>query len=237
MRAPRPQNRFDRVDVPDAPVSGSAAEGASAASGSASGMASDAAAGVAPDAAVGATVLDFGELAALRRRTAAQEAISHHMLGAAGVAVVPVPVLDALGVAALQLHLLRRLCDIYGVAYSEKRGRSVLLCCAQGLGLTWLGMAVGTSVMKVLPGLGLWAGIGSFGVLMGGSTYALGTVIERHFARGGTLDDIIPAEYATLLREQYERGRALVRRAMRPDMDDIEADARGDTGKNTEGRA
>ncbi len=44
--------------------------------------------------------------------------------GAAGL--IPVPLVDMIAVGGVQLHMLRRLSEIYGVPFSENRGKSVL---------------------------------------------------------------------------------------------------------------
>jgi hypothetical protein len=44
--------------------------------------------------------------------------------GAAGL--IPVPLVDVVAVGGVQLHMLRRLSEIYGVPFSENRGKSIL---------------------------------------------------------------------------------------------------------------
>ena len=44
--------------------------------------------------------------------------------GAAGL--IPVPLVDMAAVGGVQLHMLRRLSQIYGVPFSENRGKSIL---------------------------------------------------------------------------------------------------------------
>src|SRR6202045_5426627 len=44
--------------------------------------------------------------------------------GAAGL--IPVPLVDMSAVGGVQLHMLRRLSEIYGVPFSENRGKSIL---------------------------------------------------------------------------------------------------------------
>ena len=44
--------------------------------------------------------------------------------GAAGL--IPVPLVDIAAVGGVQLHMLRRLSEIYGVPFSENRGKSIL---------------------------------------------------------------------------------------------------------------
>ena len=44
--------------------------------------------------------------------------------GAAGL--IPLPLVDMVTVGGIQLHMLRRLSEIYGVPFSENRGKSIL---------------------------------------------------------------------------------------------------------------
>src|SRR5580700_9640310 len=75
--------------------------------------------------------------------------------GAAGL--IPVPLLDMAAVGGVQLHMLRRLSEIYGVPFSENRGKSILASLAGAVipasTATTTAMGV-SSLMKGLPGIG-----------------------------------------------------------------------------------
>src|SRR3989304_7047127 len=75
--------------------------------------------------------------------------------GAAGL--IPVPIVDIAAVGGLQLQMLRRISEVYGVPFSRNRGKSIIASLAGALipasTATTTAMSVG-SLMKGLPGIG-----------------------------------------------------------------------------------
>jgi uncharacterized protein (DUF697 family) len=110
--------------------------------------------------------------------------------GAAGL--IPLPGVDVLAVGGLQLQMLRRLSQIYGVAFSENLGKSVIASLAGAIlpasTATTTAMTMG-SLVKGLPGIGTLAGVVTMPALSAGATYVIGKVFIQHFASGGTLLD------------------------------------------------
>src|SRR4249919_1668627 len=75
--------------------------------------------------------------------------------GAAGL--IPVPLVDMAAVGGVQLHMLRRLSEIYGVPFSENRGKSIIASLAGAVipASTATTTAVGVgSLVKSFPGVG-----------------------------------------------------------------------------------
>src|ERR1700731_3820778 len=71
--------------------------------------------------------------------------------GAAGL--IPVPLVDMAAVGGVQLHMLRRLSEIYGVPFSENRGKSILASLA-GAVIPASTATTTASLMKGLPVIG-----------------------------------------------------------------------------------
>ncbi len=126
--------------------------------------------------------------------------------GAAGL--IPVPLVDMIAVGGVQLHMLRRLSEIYGVPFSENRGKSVLASVAGAVipasTATTAAMGVG-SFMKGLPGFGTAIGALTMPVVSAGATWVIGKVFMQHFASGGTLLDFNPPDYREFIKAQKER--------------------------------
>jgi uncharacterized protein (DUF697 family) len=126
--------------------------------------------------------------------------------GAAGL--IPVPFVDMVAVGGVQLHMLRRLSEIYGVPFSENRGKSVLASIAGAVipasTATTTAMGVG-SFMKALPGLGTAIGALTMPVVSAGATWIIGKVFMQHFASGGTLLDFNPPDYREFIKAQREK--------------------------------
>jgi uncharacterized protein (DUF697 family) len=126
--------------------------------------------------------------------------------GAAGL--IPIPLVDMVAVGGVQLHMLRRLSEIYGVPFSENRGKSVLASVAGAVipasTATTTAMGVG-SFMKGLPGFGTAIGALTMPVVSAGATWIIGKVFMQHFASGGTLLDFNPPDYREFIKAQKEK--------------------------------
>jgi uncharacterized protein (DUF697 family) len=126
--------------------------------------------------------------------------------GAAGL--IPVPLVDMAAVGGVQLHMLRRLSEIYGVPFSENRGKSILASVAGAVipasTATTTAMGV-SSLMKGLPGFGTAIGALTMPVVSAGATWVIGKVFIQHFASGGTLLDFNPPDYREFIKAQREK--------------------------------
>jgi len=126
--------------------------------------------------------------------------------GAAGL--IPVPLVDMVAVGGVQLHMLRRLSEIYGVPFSENRGKSVLASIAGAVipASTATTTAIGVgSFIKGLPGFGTAIGALTMPVVSAGATWIIGKVFMQHFASGGTLLDFNPPDYREFIKAQKEK--------------------------------
>jgi uncharacterized protein (DUF697 family) len=126
--------------------------------------------------------------------------------GAAGL--IPVPLIDMAAVGGVQLQMLRRLSEIYGVPFAENRGKSIIASLAGAIipasTATTTAMGVG-SLAKGLPGVGTVIGALSMPVFSAGVTYVIGKVFIQHFASGGTLLDFNPPDYREFIKAQQEK--------------------------------
>src|SRR6202049_2231038 len=126
--------------------------------------------------------------------------------GAAGL--IPVPLVDIAAVGGVQLHMLRRLSEIYGVPFSENRGKSILASIAGAVipASTANTAAIGTmSLIKGLPGFGSVIGALTMPVVSAGATWVIGKAFIQHFASGGTLLDFNPPDYREFIKVQKEK--------------------------------
>jgi uncharacterized protein (DUF697 family) len=166
----------------------------------------------APDAAADApaetavTALSQEERIALPALEAKQQEalqlVRKYMLWSAGAGLVPIPCFDMLAVVAVQLRMLKRLCALYGLNYSEQRAKSVVTSLIGGIhaGL------IACSMIRIIPILG-FASLAAIPAASGALTYAVGRVFIQHFECGGTLLDFDPAKVRKYFAEQYKEGR------------------------------
>jgi uncharacterized protein (DUF697 family) len=126
--------------------------------------------------------------------------------GAAGL--IPIPLVDMAAVSGVQLQMLRRLSEIYGVPFSDNRGKSIIASLAGSVipastaTTTAMGVA---SVLKTFPGIGTTIAAVTMPVFSAGATYVIGKVFIQHFASGGTLLDFNPPDYREFIKEQKEK--------------------------------
>ena len=121
--------------------------------------------------------------------------------GVAGL--VPLPVVDVLAVGGLQVQMLRRLSQLYGVDFSENRGKALIAALAGCMIPATSGMGA-ASALKFVPILGMLASAFVMPVLSAGATFAIGKAFIQHFESGGTLLDFNPPDYREFVKAQKE---------------------------------
>jgi uncharacterized protein (DUF697 family) len=121
--------------------------------------------------------------------------------GVAGL--LPLPVIDILAVGGLQVQMLRRLSQIYGVEFSENRGKALIAALAGSMIPATSGMGA-ASALKAVPVINILAAGFIMPVLSAGATYAIGKAFVQHFESGGTLLDFNPPDYRDFVKAQKE---------------------------------
>ena len=111
--------------------------------------------------------------------------IRQYAYGSVVVGFIPIPIIDLVALTGVQLKLIKRLSVLYGVRFSNDRGRNIIASLA-GASVP-LGLTRGVcSMLKAIPMVGTTITGFSMAALCGASTYALGKVFVRHFESGGT---------------------------------------------------
>jgi uncharacterized protein (DUF697 family) len=117
--------------------------------------------------------------------------------------LIPVPFVDVLAVGGLQVQMLRRLSQIYGVSFTENRGKSLVAAIAGSMIPASSGIGA-ASALKAVPLFGMIASAFVMPVLSAGATYAIGKAFVQHFKSGGTLLDFNPPDYREFIKAQKE---------------------------------
>lgn len=136
----------------------------------------------------------------------ARAIVNNHIIWAMGAGVIPVPVVDIAAVAAVQIDMLKKLAALYSVNFDEERGKSWLSILSAGFA-----SRVAANALKLVPGVGTVLGGGAMAITSGASTYALGTVVSRHFARNGTFEDLDLEAAKKEFSEAYTEGKGVAR--------------------------
>jgi uncharacterized protein (DUF697 family) len=144
------------------------------------------------------------EITEENRDEIASKLVDRFSLWAGGAGLIPIPIVDIATVGGVQLQMVRRLSQIYGVPFSENRGKSIIASLAGALIPATSGMGF-ASVLKAVPLVGTPIGSLMMPALSAGATYAIGKVFIQHFASGGTLLDFHAPDYREFLRAQKEK--------------------------------
>ncbi len=140
---------------------------------------------------------------ALRDEQASQ-LVDRFSLWAGAAGLVPFPIIDGAVAGGVQIQMLRKLSEIYGVPFSENMGKSVLATLAGAVVPTTSAIGV-ASMVKGLPVIGTLVGTVTTPVLFAGATYVIGKVFIQHFTSGGTLLDFNPPDYREFIKAQKEK--------------------------------
>jgi uncharacterized protein (DUF697 family) len=136
----------------------------------------------------------------------ASEIIKNYVLWSAGIALIPLPLVDMVAITAIQLRMLKKLCDHYEIEFSEHRGKALIASLIGGLHTGLLA----ASFSKVVPVLGLVGAVAPMTAIAGAITYAVGKVFVQHFETGGTLLDFEPSKVKRFFAEKRREGQVMV---------------------------
>ena len=133
--------------------------------------------------------------------------IRNHVIWSMGAGFIPVLVADIFAVSALQLDMIRQMCRVYDINFSETQGKAIVTSLTSST-LARLGAG---SLVKMIPGIGSLLGGVTVSVFAGASTYALGEVFKKHFESGGTILDFDPARLRKMYKEKFEKGKKVAK--------------------------
>jgi uncharacterized protein (DUF697 family) len=146
---------------------------------------------------------DTTEMTPEERNEAASKLIDRFAMWSGVAGFIPVPILDVCVVGGLQIQMVRRISQIYGVDFSENRGKALIASLAGSMIPASSGIGA-SSALKALPILGTTVAVFVMPALSAGFTYAIGKAFIQHFASGGTLLDFNPPDYREFVKAQKE---------------------------------
>ena len=147
-------------------------------------------------------------MTAEEREEAASQLVDRYSVWSGAAGLIPVPLVDLVAVAGVQLQMLRQLSEIYGIPFSDNRGKSIIASLAGAIipasTATTTAMTVG-SLIKGIPVIGTTIGALTMPVYAACATFVIGKVFMKHFGSGGTLLDFSPPDYREFIKSQQER--------------------------------
>ncbi len=111
---------------------------------------------------------------------AAHPHIVGHALAAAGVGALPL--VDLVGVPAVQAKLLHSLATLYGQTWNGRMASEFLGLLGAGIGIGYVARTVGRELIKFVPWWGQTVGVVWGATASGATTYALGKAAGYYFA-------------------------------------------------------
>jgi uncharacterized protein (DUF697 family) len=114
--------------------------------------------------------------------------IRQHVYASAGVGLIPVPLVDVLGAAGIQLNMMKKLSEFYNIEFKEKIAKKILISLAGGIVPALIAPGV-KSLVKLIPVIGYPVAVAATPILDAMSTYAMGRVLSGHFEKGGNFID------------------------------------------------
>ena len=128
---------------------------------------------------------------------------------AAGIGLVPIPLVDLAALTGLQLEMVSKLARLYDQSFSRNLGKSIIAS------LVGSGLSVGLSVplgsfLKLIPLIGQTTGSLSMCISAGASTYAIGRVFWQHFESGGTMLNFDPKKAKGRFEQEYQKGKEVL---------------------------
>jgi uncharacterized protein (DUF697 family) len=187
--------------------------------------------GAAPE---GATDSATTEMTDEQRDQEASRLVDRFSLYSGAAGLIPVPLIDIAAVGGIQLQMLRKLSEIYGVPFSDNRGKSVIASLAGSLlpasaaSTTAMGIS---SALKSFPGVGTAISAFTMPAFSAGATWVTGKVFIQHFASGGTLLDFNPPDYREFIKAQKEKW--IARSTAAPAATQTTSAARSSSSKST----
>jgi len=138
-------------------------------------------------------------------------------VASAGVALVPIPLADAIPLAAIQVGMIIKIAEVYGKILTPQTAITLLAPVAA----SFLGRTAVQNLLKFIPGLGTVLGTVIGASIAGPLTYAVGKTYMEFFASKNFTPT--PEEVRELLKKKYKQAQERSK--------DLEAEARREREK------
>ncbi len=114
------------------------------------------------------------------------EVLQDYIWASVGIGAVPLPFVDLAGLIGIQLKMIKKITDLYGVSFSREAVKRILISLSGYSLLANIG-PIAMSALKSIPLIGQAVGSIAMPALCGASTYATAKVLVMHFESGGTI--------------------------------------------------
>ncbi len=136
----------------------------------------------------------------------ANKLVGNRVKWAMGVGLVPIPIVDLVGLLGLQISLVQSMAKMYDVPFKENVARSLISSLMGSIIPVFIAAPV-SSLLKAIPVIGMATGAVSMSLIGGASTYAVGKIFLQHFESGGTLLDFDSKKMRGTFKEKFTEGK------------------------------
>ena len=138
-----------------------------------------------------------------KKKKEAKKILEDYVIYTGGLGFIPIPVVDTLAIAGVQLAMLRELAQLYEIDFAPQLTKSIIGVWLSSVGTTLSGF-------KFFPGLGMAVGMIKTSAIGAAYTFALGKVFIQHFDQGGTMLDFDPIASRKYFQQEIEKGKQFV---------------------------
>jgi len=132
------------------------------------------------------------------KRNEAIKIVESYVPWSVAAGIMPVPLMDLAAIIAVQLSMLAKIGDCYGVPFKQQAAKSATTALMAGCLQQSLALSLFSSV-KFVPVVGQLASVIILPAVTAAGTYALGRVFISHFEAGGTFINFEPSK----MRKQF----------------------------------
>lgn len=137
----------------------------------------------------------------------AAQIISSSIKWGAAASIIPVPYLDLVGLAAVQLSMVKDITRAYGQEPKSEVIRGLISTLLGTLAPTAVSGALVGSSLKFIPIGGSLLGSVSLAAFGSAATYAVGKAFVRHFENGGSLEDFSVESVKEDLKKDFSKAK------------------------------
>lgn len=138
----------------------------------------------------------------------ASELVRKRVYWSLGLGLAPIPLVDFLGLMAIQLDMVAKLAKLFDRPFQKDLGKH-LIATLVGSVVPTLAAGPLAGAIKLIPVIGYTTGAVTMSLAGAASTYALGKVFTKHFALGGTLFTFDPDKMRDEFKKSFEEGKNL----------------------------
>ncbi len=144
------------------------------------------------------------------RRKKAEQLINRNILIAVGCGLLPMPLVDAAGVATIEIVMIGELAKIYGFPFPNRLALiKMFLSVVGSIGSIYV-VSHSRSALTTIPLIGYLASATVYSMANGVAVFAVGKVFQHHFESGGTLLSLDKKSTKKLYHSEYQRGKLVV---------------------------